>query len=52
MLFNFGFEGERHYVEPREGLLAMWPSFYIHNTVPCLDARQRLTMGFNVYPLD
>lgn len=52
MLFSFGFEGERHYVEPREGLLAMWPSYYIHNTVPCLDTRQRLTMGFNVYPLD
>ncbi len=52
MLFPFGFEGERHYVEPREGLLAMWPSYYIHNTIPCLDTRQRLTMGFNVYPLD
>ena len=52
MLFSFGFEGERHYVEPREGLLAMWPSYYIHNTVPCLDTRRRLSMGFNVYPLD
>ena len=45
-------EGERHYVEPREGLLVMWPSHYIHNTVPCQDTRQRLTMGFNIYPVD
>ena len=47
-----GFEGERHYVQPREGLLVMWPSYYMHNTIPCNDRRQRLTMGFNVIPLD
>ncbi|MCH7936091.1 MAG: hypothetical protein IH994_03240 [Proteobacteria bacterium] len=47
-----GFKGKRHYVEPREGLMAVWPSYYIHNTIPCRDSRQRLTIGFNVYADD
>ncbi len=51
-LLGDGFAGERRYLKPREGLMAIWPSYFIHNTVPCRDARQRLTMGFNVYAAD
>ena len=46
------FRGPKRFIEPEEGLMWMWPSYYIHNTVPCKSERERLTMGFNIFPVN
>jgi tetratricopeptide (TPR) repeat protein len=46
--------GERdcaaHFVRPRVGLLALFPSFYWHGTVPFASEKSRMTIAFDVVP--
>ena len=45
-----GFPTCKHRLRPREDQLIMWPSYYLHSTVPCATTRPRVTMGFDVVP--
>ena len=46
------FETDVKFIQPQEGMLLMWPGYYMHNTVPCQSQRERLTIGINVYPVE
>jgi tetratricopeptide (TPR) repeat protein len=39
-----------HYVEPRPGLLVLFPSYFWHGTVPFHEGGSRLTAAFDVVP--
>lgn len=39
-----------HYVEPRPGLLVLFPSYLWHGTVPFAEGGRRLTAAFDVVP--
>lgn len=38
------------YIEPREGMLALFPSYMLHGTVPFTQGEERLTAAFDVVP--
>jgi hypothetical protein len=40
-----------HFVEPEAGLLALFPSFFWHGTVPFNEGGVRLTAAFDVLPV-
>ena len=40
-----------HFVRPRPGLLALFPSYMWHGTVPFRADERRLTMAFDVVPV-
>ncbi len=39
-----------HFVEPKPGMLVLFPSFFWHGTVPFEDGGRRLTAAFDVVP--
>ena len=39
-----------HFVEPRAGMLVLFPSYFWHGTVPFEDGGRRLTAAFDVLP--
>ena len=39
-----------HFVEPKPGMLALFPSYFWHGTVPFEDGGRRLTAAFDVVP--
>lgn len=42
----------RRIVQPREGLLALFPSYLWHGTLPFYSAEPRLTVAFDAVPMD
>lgn len=42
--------GAEHYVEPEPGLLALFPSYMWHGTVPFTGDQHRLTVAFDLLP--
>lgn len=38
------------FIEPREGMLALFPSYMLHGTVPFTQGEERLTAAFDVIP--
>ena len=37
-------------VQPEEGTLILFPSYYMHKTVPFESKKQRICISFDVYP--
>ncbi|MCS6948702.1 MAG: tetratricopeptide repeat protein [Steroidobacteraceae bacterium] len=42
--------GPQHYVQPREGMLVLFPSYLWHGTTPLQDDASRLTVAFDAVP--
>lgn len=42
--------GPEHYIQPRPGLLALFPSYMWHGTVPFTSQERRITIAFDVAP--
>lgn len=41
----------RRYVQPREGMLVLFPSYFYHGTVPFSDEQARTSVAFDVTPV-
>ena len=39
-----------HTVQPEEGKLILFPSYFLHQTVPFESEKQRICISFDVYP--
>ena len=39
-----------HFVEPKPGMLVLFPSYFWHGTVPFEDGGRRLTAAFDAVP--
>jgi tetratricopeptide (TPR) repeat protein len=43
-------ERVRRYIQPREGMLVLFPSYFYHGTVPFAGSRARTTVAFDAVP--
>ena len=41
----------RRYIQPREGMLVLFPSYFYHATVPFEGSHARTTIAFDVAPI-
>ena len=37
-------------IQPKEGLLILFPSYFYHRTVPFADTQERISVAFDVLP--